>query len=156
MRNIIFIRCLIVGMLALLASGCSQFYDRYIEYAEVKPDSYPVLRALGYAPINLQPGETDQHKMLQAMKASKLEAYRELTEMVYGQRIDANNRLGAMLLRDDELTVQVQGVIRGARVIKTYAVDGTYITELELDFKQVQHLYQNVQPKQTINRVRYF
>lgn len=156
MRNIIFNRCLIVGMLALLAGGCSQFYDRHIEYAEVKPDSYPVLRALGYAPINLQPGETDQHKMLQAMKASKLEAYRELTEMVYGQRIDANNRLGAMLLRDDELTVQVQGVIRGARVIKTYAVDGTYITELELDFKQVQHLYQNVQPKQTINRVRYF
>lgn len=156
MCNIIFIRRLIAGMLALLASGCSQFYDRHIEYAEVKPDNYPVLRALGYAPINLQPGETEQHKMLQAMKASKLEAYRELTEMVYGQRIDANNRLGAMLLQDDELTVQVQGVIRGARVIKTYAVDGTYITELELDFKQVQHLYQNVQPKQTINRVRYF
>ena len=76
--------------------------------------------------------------------------------MVYGQRIDANNQLGAMLLRNDELTVQVQGVIRGAKVVKTYAVDGTYITELELDFKQVQHLYQNVQPRQTINRVRYY
>jgi len=156
MRNIIFVRRLIVAVLAVVASGCSHFYDRHIEYAEVKPDNYPVLRALGYAPINLQPGETEQHKMLQAMKASKLEAYRELTEMVYGQRIDASNRLGAMLLRDDELTVQVQGVIRGARVIKTYAVNGTYITELELDFKQVQHLYQNVQPKQRINRIRYF
>ncbi len=144
------------GIFALLISGCSHFYDRHIEYADVKPEQYPVLRALGYAPINLQPGETEQHKMLLAMKASKLEAYRELTEMVYGQRIDANNKLGSMLLRNDELTVQVQGVIRGARVIKTYAVDGTYVTELELDFKQVQHIYQNVQPRQTVNRVRYF
>ena len=142
-------------LLALLLNGCSLFYDRHIEYAEVKPESYPVLRALGYAPINLQPGETEQHKMLQAMKASKLEAYRELTEMVYGQRIDANNQLGTMLMRNDELTVQVQGIIRGAKVVKTYAVDGTYVTELELDFKQVRHLYQNVQPRQTINRVRY-
>lgn len=156
MRNLIANPKLIIALVVLLLSGCSLFYDRHIEYAEVKPDSYPVLRALGYAPINLQPGETEQHKMLQAMKASKLEAYRELTEMVYGQRIDANNQLGAMLLRNDELTVQVQGVIRGARVVKTYAVDGTYVTELELDFKQVQHLYQNVQPRQTINRVRYY
>ncbi|MBU2069348.1 MAG: flagellar biosynthesis protein FlgP [Gammaproteobacteria bacterium] len=156
MRKIILLRSLIASMLALSAVSCSQFYDRHVEYADVKPDNYPVLRALGYAPIALQSGDTEQHKMLQAMKASKLEAYRELTEMVYGQRIDASNKLGAMLLRDDELTVQVQGVIRGARVIKTYAVNGTYITELELDFKQVQHLYQNVQPRQTINRVRYF
>ncbi len=156
MRNTIILRSLMPGLLALLLGGCSHFYERHIEYAAVTPDSYPVLRALGYAPISLQPGETEQHKMLLAMKASKLEAYRELTEMVYGQRIDANNRLGAMLLQNDQLTVQVQGVIRGARVVKTYAVEGTYITELELDFKEVQYIYQNVQPRQTINRVRYY
>ena len=90
------------------------------------------------------------------MKASKLDAYRELTEIVYGQKIDATNQLRAMVLDNEQLSSSVNGVITGARVIKTYAIDDVYVTELELDFEQVYHLYQNTQPRQTIKSVRYY
>ena len=140
----------------LLLSGCSPLFNRHVEYADVKPEAFPVLHAVGYAPISAQQGAESQIKMLQAMKASKLDAYKELTEMVYGQKIDAKNQLHDMVLQDEKLSASVRGVISGARVVKTYAVDDVYVTELELDFEQVYHLYQNVQPRQTIKSVRYY
>ncbi|GAB2915840.1 LPP20 family lipoprotein [Rheinheimera gaetbuli] len=140
----------------LLISGCSLIADRHIEYASVKPDTFPVVRAVGYAPISSQLGDNAEHKMLQAMKASKLDAYRELAELVHGQKIDAKTELSVMTLTDERLSASVRGVIQGARVIKTYAVDDIYITELELDFKQLYNLDQNIRPKQTIKSVKYY
>jgi hypothetical protein len=146
----------LVALTAVLATGCSSLLNQHIEYAPAKPDAFPVLTAVGYAPISVQHGDSSEHKMLQAMKASKLDAYRELTEVVYGQKIDATNQLRAMVLEDGHLSSSVKGVISGARVIKTYAIDDVYVTELELDFEQVYHLYQNTQPRQTIKSVRYY
>ena len=145
-----------ITLSALLLSSCSQVFDKHIEYASVKPDAFPLLHAVGMAPISLQPGESDSQKILLAMRASKLEAYRELAEQVYGQRIDSSNSLRAMVAADDQFGTSVQGVIRGAKVLKNYAVDDAYITELELDFQQVYHLYQNVYPRQTIKSIHYY
>jgi len=119
------------------------------------PVSFPVISALGVAPISAQQGSNETQRMLMAMRASKLEAYRELAERVYGQRIDSQNTLNAMVAQNDVLEASVQGVIRGARVVKSYAVDDTYITELELDFAEVYATLQNIQPKQSIRSVRY-
>lgn len=146
----------LVLLTAVLAAGCSSLLNRHVEYAPLKPEAFPVLTAVGYAPISIQHGDSNDHKMLQAMKASKLDAYRELTEVVYGQKIDATNQLRALVLENDQLSASVRGVISGARVVKTYAIDDVYVTELELDFEQVYHLYQNVQTRQTIKSVRYY
>lgn len=135
--------------------SCSQFTDRHIEYQQEVPVSFPVISALGVAPISAQQGSNETQRMLMAMRASKLEAYRELAERVYGQRIDSQNTLNAMVAQNDVLEASVQGVIRGARVVKSYAVDDTYITELELDFAEVYATLQNIQPKQSIRSVRY-
>lgn len=145
-----------ITLVALLLSGCSQIFDKHIEYTQIKPDAFPLLHAVGMAPISLQPGESDSQKILLAMRASKLEAYRELAEQVYGQRIDSSNNLRAMVAGNDQFSTSVQGVIRGARVVKTYALDDAYITELELDFEQVYHLYQNVYPRQKIKSIHYY
>ena len=146
----------LVVLTVVWAAGCSSLLSQHVEYAPVKPDAFPVLTAVGYAPISVQHGDSNEHKMLQAMKASKLDAYRELTEMVYGQKIDANNQLQDMVLTNERLSASVKGVINGARVVKTYAVDDVYVTELELDFEQVYYLYQNTRPQQTIKSVRYY
>lgn len=150
------IKLTLVTLSALLLAGCSQIFDKHIEYELVKPAAFPLLQAVGMAPISLQPGETDSQKILLAMRASKLEAYRELAEQVYGQRIDSSNSVQSMVAGNDQFRTSVQGVIRGARVVKTYAVDDAYITELELDFEQVYHLYQNVYPRQTIKSIHYY
>ncbi|NRQ42345.1 LPP20 family lipoprotein [Rheinheimera sp. YQF-2] len=144
----------IVGV--VLLGGCSPLYNRHVEYADVRPEAFPLIRAVGYAPISAQHGANAEHKMLAAMKASKLDAYRELTEIVHGQKIDAGNKLQNMVLQDEKLSASVQGVITGAKVVKTYAVDDVYITELELDFEQVYQVYQNTKPRQTIKSVRYY
>ncbi len=145
-----------IAIVVLLLSGCSQMFDRHVEYESVPPQGFPVLRAVGYAPITLQPGDNSDQKMLMAMRASRLEAYRELTEMVHGQRIDARTEVQSLLTSNDKLAASVQGVIRGAKVIKTYAVDDIYVTELELDFREVYYIYQNVQPGQRVKSVKYY
>ncbi|MBY0418825.1 MAG: LPP20 family lipoprotein, partial [Pararheinheimera sp.] len=88
--------------------------------------------------------------------ASKLEAYRELAEQVYGQRIDAKANMQQMMVGNDQLSSSVSGIIRGARVVKTYPVGDVYATELELDFKQVYDLYLNSQPARRIKNVKYY
>ncbi|MBV2127904.1 LPP20 family lipoprotein [Arsukibacterium indicum] len=145
-----------ITLSALFLCSCSQIFDKHIEYAAVKPDAFPLLSAVGMAPISLQPGESDSQKILLAMRASKLEAYRELAEQVYGQRIDSRNSVSSMVAGNDQFGTSVQGIIRGARVVKTYAIDDAYITELELDFEQVYHLYQNVYPRQKIKSIHYY
>lgn len=145
-----------VLLIGTFLSACSQVADRHIEYQQETPVAFPIITALGAAPISAQQGSTDTQRMLMAMRASKLEAYRELAERVYGQRIDSRNTLSAMVAQNDILEASVQGVIRGARVVKTYAVEDTYITELELDFAEVYATLQHTQPKQSIRSVRYF
>lgn len=145
-----------VLLMGVVLSACSQVADRHIEYQQETPVAFPVITALGAAPISAQQGNTETQRMLMAMRASKLEAYRELAERVYGQRIDSKNTLSAMVAQNDVLEASVQGLIRGARVVKTYAVEDTYITELELDFAEVFATLQHTQPKQSIRSVRYF
>ncbi len=115
-------------------------FDKHVEYKYVEPNNYPVLKAVGYAPISLQSGVNKSQKQLMAIKASKLEAYRELAEQVYGQQITAGTTVAGSIAQDDYLQSKVQGIIKGAQVIKAYAVDDTYITELELNMKRVHDL----------------
>ena len=78
---------LVLGLSGLLG-GCSAFYDKYVQWSYEKPETFPVIYAVGYAPISLQHGTSDTEKMLNAIRASKLDAYRELAEQVYGQHLD--------------------------------------------------------------------
>ena len=144
-----------VGLLGL--SACSSVFEKQVEWEYVQPSSYPVLKAVGYAPISAQQGDTESSKMLLAIKASKLDAYRELTEQVYGQKIGGSQSLQQFILTDTQLKSSVQGVIRGAEVVKTYPVgDDTYATELSLDFKKVYDIYISTARPKRIKDVHYF
>lgn len=145
--------CLLLGTLA----GCSTLYDKQVEWEYVEPQSYPLLKAVGYAPVAAQQGSSDTVKMLQAIKASKLDAYRELAEQVYGQRLSGRQELSNLVLDNATLRSSVDGVIRGAKVIKSYAVDeDTYATELELDMRKVHDIYLSVAKPKRIKDVKYY
>tara|TARA_R110001592_G_scaffold360961_1_gene670409 strand:- start:439 stop:930 length:492 start_codon:yes stop_codon:yes gene_type:complete len=149
--------CFALIGVSILLSGCSSVFDKQVEWEVVEPESYPVLSAIGYAPIKAQSGSTDSTKMLKAIKASKLDAYRELTEQVYGQKVDGSQTLSNFLLSDERLSSSVQGVIRGARVIKSYPVgDDLYATELELDFKRVYDIYLSTARPRRVKDVHYY
>ncbi|MCF7498522.1 MULTISPECIES: LPP20 family lipoprotein [Pseudoalteromonas] len=148
---------LVCGLAACIAlSGCSSIFDKHVEYTYIEPDDYPILKAVGYAPISAQPSDNKSQRTLLAIKASKLEAYRELAEQVYGQKISAGTTVQNSIAHNDQLQSKVQGVIKGAQVIKTYAVGDTYATELQLDMKRVHDLYIGEIKPREVKKVTYY
>ncbi|WP_198780544.1 LPP20 family lipoprotein [Shewanella putrefaciens] len=142
-------------VMVLLIGGCAT-QDKYVQWEDVPPPSFPKLTAIGYAPLATQPAKELSQKVLMAMQASKIVAYRELAEQVYGQNITANSSVSDWMLTDDNVKASVSGVIRGARVIKSYPAGDHYVTELELDFAKVWQLYQQQSRPQRIKEVTYF
>lgn len=150
-------KCLIVAATCSILYGCSTVYDnKYVEWQTVKPESFPVLTAIGQAPISLQNSPNKTQQMLMAINASKLAAYAELAEQVNGQHVNGQTTMSNYIINDQELRTSVQGIIRGAKVIKSYPVGDTYTTELRLDFKDVYDIYVASSNKKTLKDVTYY
>lgn len=141
--------------IGLLLAGCAS-QDRYIQWETEAPESFPKLTAIGYAPLDTQPAKEQSQRVLMAMQASKIAAYRELAEQVYGQQLSASSQVRDWMLSDDSIQASVSGVIRGAKVVKSYPAGEHYVTELELDFSQVWALYQQQNRPQKVKEVTYF
>lgn len=148
-------KVMLLGALTAIG-GCSYMFDKHVQWEYEQPNAFPVLKAVGYAPISLQYGQSHDQKTLMAIKASKLDAYRELAEQLYGYKIDGNTSLKSMMLKDDKLEGKVQGLVTGARIVKSYAVGDVYTTEVELDTQLVYELYQQQARPKKIKKVTYY
>lgn len=99
------------------------------------------LVATGYAVISVQNHKNEAQQRLMAIRASKLDAYRSLTEQVYGQQLDASTTVADMTLMSDTFRTKVEGVIYGAVLVSITPVgDDTYETTLSLDKQVVKDL----------------
>ena len=99
------------------------------------------LVATGYAVISVQNHKNPAQQRLLAIRASKLDAYRALTEQVYGQQLDATTTVADMTLMSDTFRAKVEGVVYGAVLVSITPVgDDTYETTLSLDQKVVRDL----------------
>ena len=140
----------------MVLTACSSFYDKHVEWQTVKPESFPVLTAIGQAPISLQKSKHKTQQMLMAIKASKIAAYAELAEQVYGQTVDGKTTMSNLIVDNQKLRTSVQGIIRGAKVVKSYPVGDTYTTELSLDFKDVYEIYNASSNRKEIKDISYY
>jgi hypothetical protein len=132
-------------------------YEKHIEWGIEKPEHFPLINAIGYAPISLQKAQSETQRMLMAIEASKLAAYVELAEQVYGQKISASTSMSDLVVNNKVLTASVDGVIRGAKVVRSYPVgDDTYATELQVDFKEVYDIYIATSRPSRIKDVKYY
>lgn len=92
------------------------------------------LTATGYAVISIQQHRNPAQQRLLAIRASKLDAYRSLTEQVYGQQLDAHTSVADMTVMSDTFRARVEGVVFGATLVSISPVgDDTYETTLSLD-----------------------
>jgi hypothetical protein len=92
------------------------------------------LTATGYAVVSVQNHRNPAQQRLMAIRASKLDAYRALTEQVYGQQLDANSTVADMVVTSDTFRAKVQGLIYGATLVSITPVsEDTYETTLSLD-----------------------
>lgn len=88
----------------------------------------------GYANISAQLSDNPAQRRLMAIRASKIDAYRNLTEKVYGQNINATTTVEDMVATNDAVRAHVEGVIYGARLVSITPVgNDSYVTRLELD-----------------------
>ncbi|HIF9261078.1 TPA: LPP20 family lipoprotein [Photobacterium damselae] len=119
----------------LFVAGCSG--SNNVGFSSPSSSSYgsQVITAVGYASISDQQGRNDDEKRIRAMRASKIDAYRELAEQVYGVRISARAAMEDQQLGLEVANGATDGVIRGAKVIRSYPVGDSYVTEMELDLK---------------------
>lgn len=143
--------------LGLSLTGCSNVMNSHIEYETVQPAQYPMLTATGYAPIEQQAGQDIETKIIQAMTASKAQAYQDLAAQVYGLSINGSQNIGAMVLQDTTLATQVMGVVRGAKVKQSFKQgNNTYVTELTLDMRRAADLLTISENRQRIKHVQYY
>ncbi|PKI14787.1 LPP20 family lipoprotein [Colwellia sp. 12G3] len=149
-------RVILILSTLIFTSACSLIYDKHVQWQTVKPDVFPVLYATGFAPISMQKSTHETQRMLMAIKASKIAAYAELAEQVYGQQIAGKVTMADLLIEEQQLMASVQGVIRGAKVIKSYPVGDVYTTELQLNFEDVYNIYQANQNRKEIKEVTHF
>jgi hypothetical protein len=99
------------------------------------------LVATGYAVISVQNHKNPAQQRLLAIRASKLDAYRSLTEQVYGQHLDATTTVADMTVMSDTFRAKVEGVIYGAVLVSIAPVgEDTYETTLSLDQHVVRDL----------------
>jgi hypothetical protein len=99
------------------------------------------LVATGYAVISVQNHRTPAQQRLLAIRASKLDAYRTLTEQVYGQYLDSTTTVADATVLSDTFRTRVEGVIYSAVLVSINPIgDDTYETTLSLDRAVVQDL----------------
>ena len=92
------------------------------------------ISATGYAVISIQPHSHPAQQRLLAIRASKLEAYRGLTEQVYGQYLDSSTTIADATIRSDRVRARVEGLIHGAEVVSITPVgNDTYETTLAIE-----------------------
>jgi hypothetical protein len=116
------------------ASGPASLISPIVEKRET-------ITATGYAVIAVQNHRNPAQQRLMAIRASKLDAYRSLTEQVYGQYLDATTTVADMTVLNDSFRARVEGVIHGATVVSITPVsDDTYETTLSLDRAVVRDL----------------
>jgi hypothetical protein len=150
------VRVILILSTFTFTSACSLVYDKHVQWQTVKPETLPVLYATGFAPISMQKSPHETQRMLMAIKASKIAAYAELAEQVYGQQVSSKVTMADLLIEDEQLIASVQGIIRGAKVVKSYPVGDIYTTELQLDFEDVYNIYQANQNRKEIKEVTHF
>ena len=156
MTNQRFKGALAACVLTLGLSGCSAHMERHVEYETIQPAKYPVLTATGYAPVARQQAETEQERILLAMRASRLEAFRELAEQIQGVYLTGTTQVADMMVQNDQFRTQVSGLIRGAEVVRSYPVGDYYATELRIYFERLHNLYISTARPQRVRNVIYY
>ena len=127
----------LVALLGLLQGcGSTDFFSDEPDASFVEPmvERRDTLIATGYAVIDVQPSDNPAQRRLLAIRAAKLDAYRGLTEQVYGQYLDSTTTVADMVIRSDSFRARVEGVVYGANLVQIEPRGGdTYEVTLSLD-----------------------
>jgi hypothetical protein len=147
MKRLTFLSTTCAALVVLALTGCKSISlnmptsTKSNNLAAPLVEKRETLTATGYAVISVQNSKNPAQQRLMAIRASKLDAFRTLTEQVYGQQLDASSTVADMVVINDTFRTKVEGVIYGAQLVSITPVgEDTYETTLSLDKEVVQDL----------------
>jgi len=147
MKRLTFISTTCLALLVFALTGCKSIsltlpaQTKSTNLTAPLVEKRETLTATGYAVISVQNSKNPAQQRLMAIRASKLDAFRTLTEQVYGQQLDASSTVADMVMVNDTFRTKVEGVIYGAQLVSITPVgEDTYETTLSLDKEVVQDL----------------
>ena len=109
--------------------------------AETSKYYVPSVTAVGFSSIAIQPSKSLNQRRLMAIRAAKLDAYRNLTEQLYGIYIQGETTIGEAVLTSDKLGAALRGTVIGARTVKIEPTGSdTYQVELAVSQAHVDRL----------------
>ena len=127
----------IIAVAALTLGGCTMSMtaiDSSGADNDIPVFKKEVIISTGYANISAQKSKNPAQRRLMAIRASKIDAYRNLTEQVYGQHLNASTTVEDMIVANDTMRAHVEGVVYGAKVVSINPLgDDSYETKLELE-----------------------
>jgi len=93
----------------------------------------PDIEAIGYASVNAQHAEDVSQRRLLAARASRLDAYRNLVEQIYGVQFSSDSSMLDARLGEDSFRTRMDGSMCGATVVSIEPLgDDLYQTRLRL------------------------
>ncbi len=100
-----------------------------------------VVSAKGHGVEPNDPNMSYAEKSLMAKRAAKLDALRNLTEEVYGVRIDSQTSVRDFVTQSDDIRTRIRALIQGARVVSERQLsDASYETIVEMDIGPVRNI----------------
>ena len=114
-------------------AGCNWYIPYSDEYGDIGSLAQGgMIEATGYSVIQSHSGSEPQQRLM-AIKAARLDAFRQLAEVVYGAYIDSNTTVSDLTIQDDVFRARVEGAIYGAELIKIEPISNdTYAATLGL------------------------
>ena len=113
--------------------GCNWYIPYSDDYGDIGSLAQGgMIEVTGYSVIQSHSGSEPQQRLM-AIKAARLDAFRQLAEVVYGAYIDSNTTVSDLTIQDDIFRSRVEGVIYGAELIKIEPISNdTYAATLGL------------------------
>jgi hypothetical protein len=137
------IKPLLAGALVVALSGCAESPTYSYDF----PPPVKRLTATGYGTAEKSDKYSRSQIKLMSMRSSKLDAYRSLSEQVYGLRLTGVTTVENMIVTHDNYKSFVDAYLRGAKVLRTvaihtdkYAGDDTFETVVEIELTP--HFYE--------------
>jgi len=96
-----------------------------------------IVTATGYAALTTNKRLSKSQARIMTLRSSMLDAYRNLSERVYGLKIDGSSTLSNMVIQNDELRTYVDAYLVGAKVVSQREhEDGTFETVVEMALQE--------------------
>ncbi|MDC9729518.1 MAG: LPP20 family lipoprotein [Methyloprofundus sp.] len=129
MLNIKFIQKLL--LLFIVASSLVSCSRQKITKVKVPP--IKILSAMGYGTADIYKNYSPEQRRLMSMRASKMDALRNLAEQIYGVRIHGHTTVSDMVVRNDSYRSYIDAFLKGAHVKSITALNNnTYESVVEI------------------------